>query len=58
MGVIIERGSARCPRCMALADYRFHEGEDGRLSYEVTCGKCENVYREVGPSPSVDEPAA
>jgi hypothetical protein len=58
MSVTVERGSARCPRCMALADYRFHEGDGGQLSYEVSCGKCGNTYREVCASPSAAAPAA
>jgi hypothetical protein len=43
---VIERGAARCPRCMALADYRFLEKDDGRLRYEVSCRPCGNVYSE------------
>ena len=50
----IERGTARCPRCMALAGYQFFDRGDNTLSYEVRCDVCENVYVEITevPAPS------
>lgn len=53
---VVERGAARCPRCMALADYRFHESDDGLLRYEVSCRPCGNVYSE--DCAPADAPAA
>lgn len=57
MSMLVEKGSARCPRCMAVADYRFYENDDDLL-YEVSCQPCGNVYSEVCSPPLVDTPAA
>lgn len=47
---VVERGTARCPRCMALTDYCFHETPGGILRYEVSCQPCGHVYVELsGP---------
>ena len=43
---VVERGTARCPRCMALADYAFEEGDGGFLRYAVSCTHCSYVYVE------------
>jgi hypothetical protein len=51
MGIVVERGLARCPRCVAVADYTFTELGPGSLSYEVDCKRCGERYREVhGPT--------
>jgi len=47
MSVVVERGLARCPRCVAVADYTFVESGPNTLCYEVQCGKCGEAYREV-----------
>jgi hypothetical protein len=47
MGVVVERGSARCPRCVAIADYTFVESELDVVRYEVHCRSCGEVYSEV-----------
>jgi phage FluMu protein Com len=44
---VIERGTARCPRCMTLAEYQFFDRGDDTLSYEVRCDACKNVYVEI-----------
>ena len=46
MDVVIERGAARCPRCVAVADYSFTECGGESLRYEVRCQRCGEVYRE------------
>ena len=43
----VESGRARCPRCMAWAEYRFLDHGDNRLEYEVQCGACGHVHSEV-----------
>lgn len=43
----VERGRARCPRCMAWAEYRFLDCGDNKLEYEVRCGACSHVHSEV-----------
>jgi hypothetical protein len=48
----IERGTARCPRCMALAEYQFFDRGDDTLSYEVRCNVCKNVYIEITEVPA------
>lgn len=49
----VERGSARCPRCMAWAQYRFLERDHHRLEYQVRCDVCGNLYSEVtAPRPA------
>ena len=51
MGVVVERGLARCPRCVAVADYAFIELGPDSLAYEVDCRRCGERYREVhGPA--------
>lgn len=47
MSVVVERGLARCPRCVAVADYTFVESGSNSLRYEVQCGKCGESYCEV-----------
>jgi hypothetical protein len=48
---VVERGTARCPRCMALTDYCFGETSGGILRYEVSCQPCGHVYVELsGPA--------
>jgi hypothetical protein len=46
MSVVVERGSARCPRCVAVADYTFIESELDMVRYEVHCRSCGEVYSE------------
>jgi hypothetical protein len=54
MESVIERGQARCPRCVAVADYFFVEVSTNLLRYEVNCGRCGERYREEhGPVPPV-----
>jgi len=53
---VVERGIARCPRCMVQADYSFQEGDGGFLRYEVSCRPCGYEYVEDCTSPAV--PAA
>lgn len=47
MSVVVERGRARCPRCVAVADYTFVESGLNCVRYEVRCGKCGEAYCEV-----------
>ena len=54
---VVERGTARCPRCMVQADYCFQEGGEF-LRYEVSCRPCGYVYVEDCVSPSMGAPAA
>ena len=58
MSVVVERGAARCPRCMALTDYRFYESDGGVLRYEVACQPCGNVYSEECLAPLANTSAA
>jgi hypothetical protein len=52
MESVIERGQARCPRCVAVADYVFVEVSTNLLRYEVDCRRCGEAYREDhGPVP-------
>lgn len=47
MSKVVERGLARCPRCVSVADYVFIEtGPSGALRYEVRCRKCGECYGE------------
>ena len=46
MELVIERGHARCPFCVAVAEYRFIERERNLIRYEVHCGGCGERYRE------------
>ncbi|MBJ7339408.1 hypothetical protein [Mycolicibacterium sp.] len=47
MSVVVERGLARCPRCVAVADYTFVESGPNSLRYEVRCARCGEDYCEV-----------
>lgn len=50
MELVVERGKARCPRCVAVADYSFIELGPSLLRYEVNCRGCGETYRErLGP---------
>lgn len=56
--MVVERGLARCPRCVSVADYVFIETVSNRksertsewaaggLRYEVRCRKCGECYGE------------
>lgn len=46
MSRVVERGLARCPRCVAVADYVFIESERHGTRYEVRCRKCGECYAE------------
>jgi hypothetical protein len=49
---VIERGRARCPHCVAVADYYFVELGPNLMRYEVDCARCGEVYcEEHGPVP-------
>jgi hypothetical protein len=43
---VVERGVARCPRCVTVADYVFIESESGGMRYEVHCRRCGERYGE------------
>ena len=58
MSVVVERGLARCPRCVAVADYTFVESGPNSLRYEVNCGKCGESYCEVHTPVAPDFTAA
>lgn len=47
MSVVVERGLARCPRCVAVADYTFVEMGPNSVRYEVRCDRCGGSYCEV-----------
>jgi hypothetical protein len=47
VSVVVERGLARCPRCVAVADYTFVESGPNSLRYEVRCKRCGQAYCEV-----------
>lgn len=50
MELVVERGKARCPRCVAVAAYVFVELGPELLRYEVNCTDCGESYREkLGP---------
>lgn len=50
MEFVVERGKARCPRCVAVAEYSFIELGPNLLRYEVNCTRCGEHYREkLGP---------
>jgi hypothetical protein len=50
MEFVVERGKARCPRCVAVAEYSFVELGPNLLRYEVNCVGCGEIYREkLGP---------
>ncbi len=44
--MVVERGLARCPRCVTMADYVFIESETKAMRYEVSCPKCGECYGE------------
>lgn len=46
MEFVVERGKARCPRCVAVAEYCFVELGPNQLRYEVNCTGCGETYRE------------
>jgi hypothetical protein len=46
MSVVVERGLARCPYCVAVTRYVFLENESNSLCYEVDCERCGQRYRE------------
>ncbi|MEW5811921.1 MAG: hypothetical protein AB1925_21015 [Actinomycetota bacterium] len=51
--MVVERGLARCPRCVSMADYVFIESEPNGMRYEVRCRKCGERYEEdMRPSPT------
>ncbi len=58
MSVVVERGLARCPRCVAVADYAFVESGPNSVRYEVNCGKCGEAYCEVHTPVAPDFTAA
>jgi uncharacterized Zn finger protein len=45
--VTVERGRARCPRCMSFAEYQFLDRGNDTLEYQVQCGTCGNVHSEI-----------
>ena len=47
MNVVVERGKARCPRCVAVAEYSFTECDVDHVRYEIRCPRCHEVYVEV-----------
>jgi hypothetical protein len=47
MNVVVERGVARCPRCVAVAEYSFTECGSEYVRYEIRCARCSEVYIEV-----------
>lgn len=53
----VEHGRARCPRCMAWAQYSFLERDD-KLEYQVRCDACGKVYSEVTTASTATTPAA
>lgn len=50
VNMVVERGLARCPRCVSMADYVFIETVSEEASpvtrYEVSCRKCGECYGE------------
>jgi len=51
MSVVVERGLARCPHCVAVTQYSFTELGPNSMCYEVDCKKCGERYRELhGPT--------
>lgn len=47
MNVVVERGVARCPRCVGIAEYSFTECGTESVRYEIRCARCSEVYIEV-----------
>lgn len=58
MSVVVERGLARCPRCVAVADYAFVESGPNSIRYEVRCSRCGEDYCEVHAPVAPDFTAA
>jgi hypothetical protein len=58
VSVVVERGLARCPRCVAVADYSFVETGPNSLRYEVLCKRCGEEYCEVHAPMTPDFSAA
>lgn len=58
MEMAVERGRARCPRCMAWAEYRFLEWGEDRLEYQVQCDACGHLHSEVTVVPTTRTAAA
>jgi uncharacterized Zn finger protein len=54
----VEHGRARCPRCMAWAEYQFLERGHDKLEYEVRCADCGHVHSEVTVVPTATPAAA
>jgi uncharacterized Zn finger protein len=54
----VEHGRTRCPRCAALAEYRFLEIGGDQLEYEVRCGSCGHVHSEITPISTAPATAA
>jgi hypothetical protein len=46
MNLVVERGMARCPSCVGLADYAFSEIGPDSMQYEIDCRCCGEVFRE------------
>lgn len=54
MNKVVERGVARCPRCVSVADYTFVECEQFLVRYEVQCRRCGDLYVEqISTAPTV-----
>lgn len=47
MSVVVERGLARCPYCVAVTQYSFVELGPNSVSYQVDCKRCGEQYREL-----------
>ena len=66
VSMVVERGLARCPRCVSMADYVFietvSEHDSPVTRYEVRCRKCGQSYGEesrppqYAPAPVAVEP--
>ena len=55
VSMVVERGLARCPRCVSMADYVFietvSEHDSPVTRYEVRCRKCGQSYGEESQPP-------
>lgn len=55
VSMVVERGLARCPRCVSMADYVFIESVPHGMRYEVRCRKCGERYSEdMWPTPGAE----
>ncbi|OKH73196.1 hypothetical protein EB72_19580 [Mycobacterium sp. SWH-M1] len=55
VSMVVERGLARCPRCVSMADYVFIETAPHGMRYEVRCRKCGERYLEdMWPAPGAE----